>query len=119
MLAMDKDLLLCDMAQFYGIYDLQAFPMRYVATLACGLGSESRIMKKAMGVVNDPPIFALCAHILDSINNFAWGFSGDKRNRPQSMVERIFERKKEGQYKGFDTGAEFEKERKKILDHGK
>ena len=112
MIELDSDSLICDFAEYYGIYDITVYPLRYVATLACGLRADSRIVGKIAGVEEQPPVFLLTAQLLDSVNNLTWALSGEKKHRPPSVVEMLFKRK-EG--KGFDTPAEFEKERARIL----
>ena len=37
-----KDELICDFAEYYHIYDMRAFNIRYIAILAVGLREESR-----------------------------------------------------------------------------
>ena len=43
MLAVDRDALMCDLAETYGILDLYAHPAQLIATLATGLREDSRI----------------------------------------------------------------------------
>lgn len=43
MYAADRDALLCDLAETYGVYDFRALPVATVAVLACGLRADSRI----------------------------------------------------------------------------
>lgn len=45
MIATDQDALICDMAETYGIFDLQALPVATLATLAVGLRENSRILE--------------------------------------------------------------------------
>lgn len=114
MVDLDEDSLICDLAETYGIHDWKAWPLRYIATLACGLRADSRIVGKMGGVKEQPPIYMLCAHLLDSVNALAWSLCGDKNHRPNSMVERIVAGQKETN--GYSSVADFEKARKKILD---
>ena len=46
----DEDLLICDMAETYHIYDYKALPATLLVTLFCGLGPNSRLGRKADGV---------------------------------------------------------------------
>ena len=50
MLVLDEDALICDMAETYHIYDIKSLPLPYLATLASGLGMDSRIRLKADGL---------------------------------------------------------------------
>lgn len=42
----DRDALICDIAETYGVYDLGALPLQTVAVLAQGLRHDARIMMK-------------------------------------------------------------------------
>ncbi len=46
MLAVDRDALVCDLAETYGILDLYAHPAQLIATLAAGLRENSRIYER-------------------------------------------------------------------------
>ena len=50
MLALDKDAFICDMAETYHLYDIKSVPLPYLATLASGLGMDSRIRLKKHGL---------------------------------------------------------------------
>lgn len=43
MLAVDRDALVCDLAETYGILDMYEHPAQLIATLATGLRENSRI----------------------------------------------------------------------------
>lgn len=60
------DELACDMAETYRIYDLHAFPARYIATLAEGLRSGSRIWAARHGAKEPLPTLLL-ARISDAV----------------------------------------------------
>ena len=101
MLAVDKDALICDMAETYRIYDLNAVPVRILATLAAGLGCDSRVIAKENGL-KAPFSVVLTAGILDRLNLLIWmrtedGVSG--RNRPESVASTF-----------MDTDVEVEKD---------
>ena len=44
MMAVNRDALICDLAETYGILDCQALPALLLATLSCGLRADSRIV---------------------------------------------------------------------------
>lgn len=50
MLVLDKDAFICDMAETYHLYDIKSVPLPYLATLASGLGMDSRIGLKRHGL---------------------------------------------------------------------
>ena len=49
-LANDKQLLICDLAETYGILDYRKVPVRMLGTFTAGLGINSRISMKNNGV---------------------------------------------------------------------
>ena len=76
MLNLDKDALLCDLAETYHIYDYKSLPCRMVATFSCGLRENSRIKMKMAGI--DPiPEQILMAAIADGTRTTAWLQSED------------------------------------------
>ena len=89
MIQLDEDALICDLSETYHIYDYRSLPVRLVATLAAGLGADSRIMLRASDMtVSQETILLAC--IADRIASFQYAFSEDAkngRNRPQSLVE--------------------------------
>ena len=115
-----EDELICDLAEYYGIYDYEKMPPLYIATLACGLRDGSRVVS-ALNENPYPLSIMLEAGILDSVNLLAWlnsenGVKG--RNRPVSVFDSLFP-KKESEQKSttasFDSGEAFEAARRKIL----
>ena len=46
MIATDEDSLICDLAQYYHVFDYRSMTVESVATLAAGLPEDSRIMRK-------------------------------------------------------------------------
>ena len=49
MLHRDRDGLICDLAETYGVIDMKALPTDTLAALACGLGPDSRTMRALTG----------------------------------------------------------------------
>lgn len=114
MLNLDKDALLCDLAETYHIYDCKSLPCRMVAAFSCGLRENSRIKMKMAGI--DPiPEQILMAAIADGTRTTAWLQSEDGAtgiNRPKSLLGMIIgdgtEKSKEIQT--FDSGEDFDRE---------
>lgn len=107
-----RDLVICDFAEFYHIYDMEGLPLRYVATLASGLGGNSRIISKINGIDTPPPEHLLLTQLIDSVNTLTWAVAGKKDQPPASLMEKLYLHKEES---GFDTAKEFEEARRKII----
>lgn len=67
MLSVDRDALLCDLAETYHIYDLRELPVETLAALSFGLREDSRIKMKIAGV-RYVPAELLLAGICDNIS---------------------------------------------------
>lgn len=68
MIAIDRDALLCDLAETYGIFDLNALPVGTLAALSFGLRENSRIKRKLNGI-NEVDELALLALIADNLTS--------------------------------------------------
>lgn len=118
MLHNDADMVLCDCAETYGIYDLQAVPVTTLARLVFGLSDNSRIKRKLSGQKIDLQTMLL-AHIADSLAFIAWSKTKDAehgRNRPQSILEKLTkEEEPQERVRAFTTGADFDRARAEIV----
>lgn len=88
MLSADRAALLCDLAETYGIFDLNALPVPTVAMLAVGLRDDSRI-KVSLSGCRVPRRDLLLAAAVDRLSLLVWGMSEDAKrgtNRPESLV---------------------------------
>lgn len=114
MLREDKEALICDMAETYHIFDIFSYPARLIAVLACGLKADSRIKTKMAGVQLLPPNSLLYALIIDELRVIRYFLTGGKEKPVfvSSIMENGFPEKDS---MGFDSGAEFEAYRKRIL----
>ena len=117
MIALDEDALICDFAETYHIYSIYDLPVLYVATLACGLRHNSRIMMAYCGLKID--LYSLLlAHIADNtaINVYLKTKDAEKGiNPPKRFVNVLLGNdKEEEQVKGFESGDDFEKEWERI-----
>ena len=106
MIALDKDALICDMAETYRIFDLRSVPLSLLATLASGLGMNSRIRLKEYGIRSSWES-VLLAKLWDFITG-----SEEARITPYLIYE---EKNKEPEFRTFATIEEFEQARAEIL----
>lgn len=113
MMNIDKNALLCDLAETYHIYDYRSLPLHMVGIFACGLREDSRIMMKVMGVkVNT--IQTLLALIADNTRLIAWLQSSDGEkgiNRPKPLLAMMSEEEySENNIETFENGQQFDDE---------
>lgn len=116
----ERDSLICDMAEYYHILDIEGLPVRLLATLAFGLPEGSRSKLIISGERLDTHT-ALLAIIADRLNFIAWSKTEDAQkniNRPQSILEILTGTGKENDTAGFASGEDFEAARRKILMEG-
>lgn len=120
MLATNEDSLICDFAQYYGIYDMESqITCSTAAILACGLPPESRVMRK----MSNSPISTtdtILAGIFDSLNNLMYMMAGKKRQRPKSLLDKLLnsekkKRKKQENVVSFSSPEEFERTWNRIV----
>lgn len=117
MIAADEDALICDLAETYGIFNMEGLPVELVAVLSCGLRDNSRI-KMIMADMTVDPETLLSAATVDRLTTLIWQRTKDGskgRNRPPSIVERMLKTKEDDGVKRFRSVEEFERERKRIL----
>lgn len=108
MLALDRDAVICDFAETYGVLDFRALPVTLAATLAQGLPEKSRIKRKISGAGTDTET-ALLAIIADRLGHLAWMISEDGsegKNHPKSILTTLMGGD-EPEAEGYDSGEEF------------
>lgn len=112
MIATDRDALVCDLAETYGIFDMRALPVPVLATLAVGLREDSRIKLKMSGSkVSRGTIMQ--AAIVDRLSLILWVVIGGNRtgqNPPKSMLAAVMGTDSESVQSpvlAFDTPADF------------
>lgn len=91
MIREDETLLICDLAETYGVLDMRALPLKTVAALSAGLREDSRIKLKLSGVSADKDTLLLAAAV-DRLSLLVWAKTkdGEKgRNRPQSLFKQL------------------------------
>lgn len=115
MLAMDRNAIICDLAETYQIYDYKRVPGRTLGILAAGLGPDTRIGKKINGVRGNVAD-VLLAQILDGVRFLCWVQTEDarkKRNYPKSVASEFFVAEDVNKAKKT-TIEDFERIRKKV-----
>jgi hypothetical protein len=81
----------CDMAETYGIVDVDSVPLRKLALLSAGLRDDSRIKMKLYGA-NVSLMTQLTAAMLDKLSWLCWSKTQDAaagRNRPKSIYKAL------------------------------
>lgn len=114
MILTDEDALICDFAEYYRIYDFRALPVKYAATLACGLEENSRIMRKLAGADYDLKTTLLISAV-DILRLLWWAKTEDGAkniNRPVSLFEKNKINTNE-ETVAFETGEDLLKELQK------
>jgi len=119
MIRLDRNALICDLAETYGIYGLESLPIRLIAILSCGLRENSRIIRK-MSASNLSLDSMLLAHIADRLGILIWQRTKDGqrgKNRPESFVEKLSNtnRGTHLSVSAFDTVEEYEEAKNMIL----
>ena len=91
MLRADRDGLICDLAETYGVFDMKALPIQTVAALAAGLREESRIKMHLTGR-KATRVETLLAAVLDGVNRITWLLSAvcpHEGEGPKSVLRAI------------------------------
>lgn len=118
MFLIDKDAVLCDLAETYHIYSIEELPISKVALFACGLRDNSRIKLKITGL-KVPLETLLLSQILDNFNNYLYSMTKDSKsgiNRPQSLTNKLIEKVSEDkEYELFENSEEFNKQWRKLV----
>lgn len=120
MLRSDRNALICDLAETYGIYDMGQLPVHTVAVLASGLRDNSRIKMKLTGAKASNEILLL-AQAVDMLNIIVWRDTRDGRkgrNRPESILRRILtgtDGKEHHKGLKFASGEAFETARAELI----
>lgn len=117
----DSDALECDLAEVYHIYEMRELPLHKVALFSCGLGEDSRIMRK-LNNIDYKLDTLLLASILDRTTMNVYMNTKDaekRRNKPKSVLESLlYKEKEEDKVMSFKDGQSFEIMRQRILEKG-
>ncbi len=117
MLNYDSDLLECDLAQTYNIYDYRELPVSKVALFSVHLNDDSRIKLK-MSNAKQPLNTLLLSSVVDRLSYLVWAKTEDGikgRNRPLSITSKLLNITEENDIIAFDTGEDFEVMKQRIL----
>ena len=115
MVGLDEGALICDFAETYHVLNWRALPARTAATLAMGLGPDSRIVRKMAGVQTTVDTMLL-AMIADALRILVWQNTEDGvkgQNKPAMITDRLTNLGSEPL--GFDSADEFRRWRSQIL----
>lgn len=106
----DKDLLLCDLAETYNIYDYRQLPLTKVAAFSVGLRENSRIKQKINGMSTTTETLLMAA-IVDRLGLILAALTG--QDSPPSIAKSILgiSDDKESNVKAYDSVEEFMEER--------
>lgn len=113
MIACDEQALICDLAESYQIFNYRSLPIKTVATLSAGLRENSRIKMKMSGLKVDQNTLLL-ATIADRAGGIIYMLGG-LNEPPPSFVEQLCEDVPDNDMEIFDSIAEFEEARRKII----
>lgn len=114
-----EDIVICDLAETYGIYDYKKLPMNVIASLILGLREESRLQQKLQNSKTSLGNYLL-AGILDRLSILVWTKTKDGQkgaNKPKMIIDTLVENKN-SENKTFNSGEDFEREKERILKGG-
>ena len=120
MIATDRSALICDLAETYGIYDMQALPVSTLAALASGLRDDSRIKMKLSGTRVDQKTLLL-AMAVDNLQFLSWTktkSAQDGQNRPKSIAQALLQVEEKRQNVAYASGDEFDAAWKRLAGGG-
>ena len=116
LLSLDRNAIICDLAETYNIYDYRRVPGRLLGILVAGLGENTRIGKKVNGV-RGTVSEVLLAQILDGVRWLCWSKTEDAkkgRHRPDSVASEFFVSEDKNKAKAMSVD-DFEKIRSRIV----
>lgn len=122
MMQIDRNALICDLAETYGIYDMYQFSPNLISIYAQGLRENSRIKLKLAGQ-KYPLETVMQASIVDALHILLWTKTKDAedgKNRPMSLVSKLLDLEEkttsEDELVIFDGAEAFEMAKKNILE---
>ena len=117
MARLNEDALICDLAETYHIFNYRELPPRLVATLASGLGDNSRIKRLAGGQPASSEVMLL-GGILDALHMLIYKLSDGSTPPPISIIDLMFGKESEPQKQcmSFESYEDFEAYRNKFIN---
>lgn len=111
-----EDLMICDLAETYGILDYKQIKPSILAVLVIGLPKDSRIMRKVSNAKLGYKDSVL-ALIFDTLQIIAYK-QGHKKGakRPESLYKRLTAEDKKDEYMTFTSPEAFERWRKEHIN---
>lgn len=107
MLSVDRDALLCDIAETYHIYDFRALPVTALAVLCCGLKADSRINRKLLGH-NYMSAEMLLACVVDNIATLQYRLFGKEGDEPPKLLyHELYGSQPQTEKFGYANGEDF------------
>lgn len=117
MLSVDKNAVICDLAETYHIFDYRQLAPKLLATLVVGLRDNSRSkMKLNENVISFDQMIMIS--ILDHLKLLVWLNSDDASNgtnRPKSLLNELLGTNDQN-IRVFNSKEDFEEERRKIIE---
>ena len=115
MLGVDRDAVICDLAETYNVLDYRSLPIMLLATLAAGLHDDSRIKMKLGGLREVAPTF-LAVHSADVLTMILSSLLGAKE-KPTLFREIMTDKLSRENTTGFSSIDEFEEARRRFIDN--
>lgn len=113
-----KKEIICDLAQYYKIYDYHSFKPSYIFILVDGLEDNSRFKLKLNGMKTTTDTM-LSAIACDYLAKLWWSKTEDAehgRNKPISILSQLLDEETHKKSEdGFETIEEFEQARSRLL----
>ena len=106
----DKELLLCDLAETYNIYDFKQLPLTKIAAFSVGLRDNSRIKQKVNGISTDSETLLLAA-IADRLGLIIAAMTGQDPGGSITKIILGISEKKTTNVKSYESAEDFMKER--------
>lgn len=111
--------MICDLAEYYSIYDYKSHSPLRVAIFVKGLRSNSRVITKLSKIKTGIREDVLLTAIFDNLNWLVWSKTKDGqkgKNKPKSLMNSLFGEISNDKNKKYTSSKDFKKERERILE---
>lgn len=116
MWSLDRDALICDLAETYHLLDYRSVPIMTLATLSAGLHDDSRIKMRLMDMYEVAPTF-IGVRVADVLTMILCALVGEK-SKPKLFQDVMTGKQKTKRLTGFSSIEEFEEARKRFMNNG-